>query len=189
MTTKQLEKNIQEIWEMLKENERRLDRIENERLDRIIENTSRQVEKATKAVDALTSKWGRFVEGLLIPAVERLFQQRGIPVEKVSPRVKAHKNGRTMEIDIMAINEGYVVLIEAKSTLSVADVEEHQQNLSAFKFFYPEYADRKVIGAVAGIVIDEGADRYAYQAGLFAIGQSGETVKILNDEKFVPSTW
>ncbi len=170
MTTKELEKNIQEVWKMFRENERR-----------IAENS--------KAVAALTSKWGRFVEGLLIPAVERLFEERGIAVDKISPRVKARKNGRTMEIDILAINEEYVVLIEAKSTLSVEDINEHLQNLAEFKFFYPEYADRKVIGAVAGIVVDEGAVRYAYQAGLFVIGQSGDTVKILNDKKFVPKTW
>jgi len=40
-----------------------------------------------------------------------------------------------------------------------------------------------------GIVIDEGADRYAYQQGLFVIGQSGETVRILNDDQFRPKEW
>ena len=50
----------------------------------------------------------------------------------------------------------------------------------------PEYADRKVIGAVAGIIIDEGADKFAYKIGLFVIVQSGETVKITNDDEFSP---
>jgi hypothetical protein len=184
MTAKQLEKTVQEVWELFRENERRFDETK-----RIVEKTSREVAKATKAVDALTGKWGRFVEGLLVPAVERLFQPRGIPVDKVSQRVKAHKNGRNMEIDVLAINQGYVVLIEAKSTLTVEKVNEHVQKLSEFKFFFPEYADRKVVGAIAGIVIEESADRYAYKCGLFVIGQSGETVKILNDKKFVPHTW
>ena len=49
--------------------------------------------------------------------------------------------------------------------------------------------NKKVIGAVAGIVIDESADKYAYRKGLFVIGQTGETVKILNDEKFEPKVW
>ncbi|KJR42841.1 hypothetical protein MCHI_001259 [Candidatus Magnetoovum chiemensis] len=39
---------------------------------------------------------------------------------------------------------------------------------------------------MAGIVIEEGVDRYAYQCGLFVISQSGDTVKILNDSKFRP---
>lgn len=81
------------------------------------------------------------------------------------------------------------MLVEAKSTLSVENVNEHLEKLARFKSFFPEYADRKVIGAVAGIVIDESADRYAYKSGLFVIGQSGETVKILNDMKFIPRSW
>lgn len=61
--------------------------------------------------------------------------------------------------------------------------------MAEFKQFFPEYQDRRVFGAVAGIVIDEGADRYAYQNGLFVIGEKGETVKILNDQKFTPKVW
>lgn len=160
-----------------------------EETNRRFEETSRELKEMGKRVDGLSSKWGRFVEGLLVPAVERLFKERGIAVEKVSQRIKIHKNGDTMEIDIMVINREYVVLIEAKSTLSVENVNEHLEKLARFKSFFPEYADRKVLGAVAGIVIDEGADRYAYKSGLFVIGQSGETVKILNDEKFTPRSW
>jgi hypothetical protein len=52
-----------------------------------------------------------------------------------------------------------------------------------------KYKNKKALGAVAGIVIDEGADRHAYRQGLFVIAQSGETVKILNDAKFEPKTW
>ncbi len=61
--------------------------------------------------------------------------------------------------------------------------------MKAFKKFFPEYADRKAIGAVAGIDIDEGADKFAYRQGFFVIGQTGETVEILNDGKFQPKVW
>ncbi|CAN2049966.1 hypothetical protein GMMP1_860013 [Candidatus Magnetomoraceae bacterium gMMP-1] len=50
-------------------------------------------------------------------------------------------------------------------------------------------ANRKAIGAVAGIVIDEGVERFAYRKALFVIVQSGETVQILNDNKFKPKIW
>jgi hypothetical protein len=61
--------------------------------------------------------------------------------------------------------------------------------MEKFKTFFPEYADRKAVAAVAGIVIDEGVDRYAYKNGLFVIAQSGDTVQVMNDEKFVPKEW
>ena len=94
-----------------------------------------------------------------------------------------------MEIDLLAHNGDVAVLVEVKSTLSVNDVKVHLQQLADFKTFFPEYADRKLYGAVAGIVIEEGADRFAYQQELFVIAQSGETVILLNDEKFQPKIW
>ncbi len=191
MATVESELTYEKILKLFEETNRRFEETSRrfEETDRQVKETSREVKEICKRVDGLSSKWGRFVEGLLVPAVERLFKERGITVEKVSQRIKIHKNGDTMEIDIMVINREYVVLIEAKSTLSVENINEHLENLARFKSFFPEYADRKVIGAVAGIVIDEGADRYAYKSGLFVIGQSGETVKILNDKKFIPRSW
>jgi len=177
METQQTELSFEKIWKLF------------QATDRQFKETSRELKEIGKRVDGLSSKWGRFVEGLLVPAVKRLFNERGIAVEKVTQRVKIHKNGDTIEIDIMVINREYVVLVEAKSTLSVENVNEHLEKIARFKSFFPEYADRKVLGAVAGIVIDESADRYAYKSGLFVIGQSGETVKILNDKKFVPRAW
>jgi hypothetical protein len=191
MATVESELTYEKILKLFEETNRRFEETSRrfEETDRQVKETSREVKEICKRVDGLSSKWGRFVEGLLVPAVERLFKERGITVEKVSQRIKIHKNGDAMEIDIMVINREYVVLIEAKSTLSVENVNEHLEKLARFKSFFPEYADRKVIGAVAGIVIDEGADRYAYKSGLFVIGQSGETVKILNDKKFIPRSW
>ncbi|RMD95130.1 MAG: DUF3782 domain-containing protein [Calditrichaeota bacterium] len=199
MSNKNFEKSIQEIWNLFKETDRRLDERFKEtdrrfketdrRLDKLFKETARQLRETNQRIDALTGKWGRFVEGLLIPAVERLFKERGIEVKRVFQRARSQQNGLEMEIDILAVNEEYVVAIEAKSTLGVEDIKEHLHRLSQFKAFFPEYANRKIIGAVAGIVIEEGADRFAYKTGLFVIGQSGETVRILNDKKFVPRTW
>jgi hypothetical protein len=42
---------------------------------------------------------------------------------------------------------------------------------------------------VAGIVIQEDADKYAYKKGLYVLKQKGEIVEIANDDKFVPREW
>ena len=54
---------------------------------------------------------------------------------------------------------------------------------------FPEYAQKQLYGAVAGIEIEEGADRYAYRQGLFVLAQAGETVSILNNPDFEPKNW
>ncbi|MFH0925356.1 MAG: DUF3782 domain-containing protein [bacterium] len=157
--------------------------------DRGFKETKKEIDKAIKLVSDLTGKWGRFVEGLIVPAARRLFRERGIEVSRVYQRAKSRKDGEEMEIDVLAVDGEYVVLIEAKSTLKVEHVNEHIEKLGMFKEFFPEYKDKKAIGAVGGIVIEEGSDKYAYKKGLFVIVESGENVKLLNDEKFKPMIW
>jgi predicted AAA+ superfamily ATPase len=181
MTVKDMEQEIQEIWKLFRETDARL--------SAQFQETRALIEKISTEVGNLTGKWSKFVEGLVAPATVKLFRERGIEVTGISQRVKRQKDSDGIEIDILATNEQYVILIEAKSTLGVEDIQEHLERLGKFAAFFPEYKDRKVIGAVAGIVIDEGADKFAYRNGLFVIAQSGETVKILNDEQFRPKVW
>ena len=44
-------------------------------------------------------------------------------------------------------------------------------------------------GAVAGMIIENQADRYAYKNGLYVLRQKGNLVEIVNDENFVPREW
>jgi len=188
MPQQELESSIREVWSLFKETEKRFKETD-ERMDRRSRETDEKIKQVSEQVGALTGKWGKFVEGLIVPGAVSMFREKGIEIDRIFQRVEAHKDKDNLEIDILGVNSEYALLIEAKSTLGVEDVKEHVERIQAFKRFFPEYEDRKVIGAVAGIVIDEGADRFAYRQGFFVIGQTGETVKILNDEKFEPKTW
>jgi len=181
MTNAEVEQEFQKAWKMFQESA-----IELKETRTMIREMSTETDKK---IGELTGKWSRFVEGLIAPAAVRIFTERGIKVNTVFQRVKKQYNGDGIEIDILVINGEYAVLIEVKSTLGVDDIKDHLERLGKFAAFFPEYKDRKVVGAVAGIVIDEGADKFAYRNGLFVIAQSGETVKILNDEKFTPKVW
>jgi hypothetical protein len=151
-------------------------------LKKTVANTSR-------AVDSLTTRWGRFVEELVEPAVIQLFRSRGIDVKETHSRMRVKRQGLAMEIDILVVDETEVVLVECKSRLSQDDVDEFLAKLSQFKQAFPLYQNFQAYGAVAGIEIDEGVDRYAYKKGLFVIKPSGETVAIINDLNFRPQSW
>ncbi|MFH7244971.1 MAG: hypothetical protein ACHWZW_19215 [Spirulina sp.] len=152
------------------------------RLEQIAANTSREVA-------GLTTRWGQFVENLVEPAVVRLFQERGIEVQETSRRLKSQRPGASMEIDILAVNGDVAVAIEVKSRLSRQDVEDFLGRLPKFKQAFPQYGAYHIHGAVAGIELDKGVDRYAYQQGLFVIKQTGDTVTLANDRKFQPMAW
>ena len=185
---KETDRKFQELREHVERTTSGFDKLreEREKMDKLL--TEKFLE-SKRMVDKLTGKWGAFVEGLVLPAVERLFSDRGIELTQTLSRARAKRNGNAMEIDILGVNKEYAVLVEAKSTLSVDDVDEHLERLRKFKQFFHQYKGYKVIGAVAGIVISESVEKYAMKKGLFVIAQSGESVKILNDEQFKPTVW
>ncbi len=158
-------------------------------LDRRLVELNKASKRAVRAVDALTTRWGRFVEQLVEPAIVGLFQSRGIDVAQVASRVRSRKQGLAMEIDIVAINGQEMVAVECKSRLSYDDVNNFISKLERFKLAFPQYNNFRLYGAVAGIEINEGIDRYAYQKGLFVIKPSGDSVEIINDVNFQASAW
>ena len=157
--------------------------------NRSMDELKKSVAETTRAVNALTSRWGRFVEELVEPAVVRLFRERGIDVKEKHPRVSSERLEVPMEIDILVVNTTSVVLVECKSRLSIDDVNDFIENLQKFKLAFPAYKNYQVYGAMAGIEINDGVDRNAYQRGLFVIRPSGDTVAIVNDEKFKAKLW
>ncbi|HIJ84993.1 MAG: DUF3782 protein [Magnetococcales bacterium] len=171
------------------EETRRILRESGEETDRRFQETERVVKEVSRQIGQLGSRWGEFVEKMIAPACIDMFTKRGIQVDEVFSRARKNLDGQNMEIDLLVANTVAAVLVEVKSNLRVEDVRDHLERLKKFKRFFPRYADCTVYGAVAGIVIDADADQFAMNRGLFVIAQSGETVRIANDESFVPKTW
>jgi len=157
--------------------------------DRRFQETDRQIQQVNRQIGRLGGAWRRFVEDLVAPACERIFLERGIPVDQVSQRVKRRHQGDTLEIDVLVVNQGHVLAVEVKSSLTVADVKKFVADLERFDTFFPEYAAMQLYGAVAGIGIESEADVYASRQGLFVLAESGDGVVILNDRDFVPKSW
>ena len=185
----QMRETDRKVREMSEATDRKV-REMSEATDRQFKATDLKIDRVSTLVGNLGGRWGDFVEGLVAPACATLFAERGIPVHKTSRNVRATlKGNRHMEIDVLVVNTDAVALVEVKSALTVEHVREHLTRLAEFKEFFPEYADKRVIGAVAGIVIEENVDRFAMNKGLFVIVQSGDSVCMANDEAFVPRTW
>ena len=181
----------EEIWEILRklalsseETDRRM-----QETDRRMQETDRKLKEVTQAIGRLGNRLGEFVEGMVRPAVVRLFQDRGIAVHQVFRGAYAERDQEAMEIDLLVVNNLDAVLVEVKSELKVDDVKEHIGRLQRFKKLFPQYAGFHVMGAVARMVVPEDTARFAYRQGLFVLAQSGDTVTISNDPCFQPGVW
>ncbi len=130
---------------------------------------------------------------MVISKIIRLCKERGIMIKTSVQKAKAFLNDQEYyEIDLLLIGDDFAVAVDIKSSLSVEDVKEHLERLDKIKKVAPRRIDLSNIslfGAVAGMIIEEGADRFAYKKGLFVLRQKGNIVEIANDEKFKPKIW
>ena len=145
--------------------------------------------QANQAVNNLSSRWGRFVENIVAPAVLRLFQERGIAVQEIYQRVRSARDAINLEVDILAVDDDVAVIVEIKSRLTQNHIRQVLNTLSQFKTAFPHYARYQIHGAVAAIEIDRDVDTYAANQGLFVIAQAGDSVEISNDQNFTPRIW
>ena len=155
------------------------------RFREITEELSKDFQKTRKEVANVTDALGRFSENMVAPAIVRIFNEAGIPMSETAQRVRSPL--RRIEYDIVAVNAHDVVVVSVKTRLNAEHVTEFlEKRLSIFKEVFPRYQDMNVLGAVAGMSIEQEADTSAIKQGLYVLTQSGENVTLLNDASFQP---
>ncbi len=185
---RETDRKFQETREIMRQQSRETDRKFQE-TDRKFQETREIIKETSKKVGELSNRLGEFVEEMVRPGVEKLFQERGIDVHSQIGPMKASNADGGIQVDLAVRNTTEMVLIECKSKLSEDDINDHLERLAKFKKYFPEYTDKKLMGAMAAMVIPENVAKYSYKQGLFVIAQTGEIMTILNDEKFNPKVF
>ena len=191
-----------EIWDILKENSLQIGRLQSAQLetDRILKElsaeiketqkiTAREINAVNTSIGRLSNRLGEFVEEAVRPSAVRLFRERGIDVHEVHQNVTSDREGSAFEIDLLVVNNQDVVAIECKSNLSIDDVNEHLERLEKIKRFLPDHVNKRISGALAGMVIPANVASYAIKKGLYVIGQNGEHLELRNEKSFTAKTW
>jgi len=180
-----------DVWRMFQETDRKFQETDRkfQETDRKFQETDRKLKEVTASVGRLSNRLGDFIEEAVRPSAVRLFRERDIDVHEVHENVSAQREAGGIEVDLLVVNDTDVVAIECKSKLKTDDVNEHLARLSKLKLLLPTYAGKRVMGAVAAMVIPDNVARYAAAQGLFVIGQNGEHLEIRNDADFRPSVW
>jgi hypothetical protein len=103
------------------------------------------------------------------------------------------ENNRTMtDIDILLSNTDTVMAVEVKRQLDdKRDVDDHLERMERIRKYPPaEVAGKKLVGAMAGGVVDDDTRRYAYESGFFVLELTGDTVQLIPPpDGFVPKQW
>ena len=182
----------QEIWEILREisavqqdTARRM-----RETDQLIKRQARAADRRMAKLDELfNGQWGKLIEALVKGDLVRLLQRRGIAVQHTVTNPRQNYGERRWEFDIVAINGEEVVVVEVKTTLRVPDIDRFVGRLNEFPDLMPEYASRRIYGAVAYLKAHQQSDVRAERLGLFVIRATGSSASITNRGGFTPRTF
>ena len=155
-------------------------------LNEALRDSQRRINKLD---ELFTSQWGKLVEALVDGKVVELLNGRGIEVEQTSQRCEGVYEGKTQEIDILAINGTEIVAVEVKTTLRPEDIGIFENKLKVLKLWMRQYAEKKIYGAVAYIRADAGSAKLAAKRGLFVIRAVGESARLINSPNFKPRSF
>ena len=158
--------------------------------DRQLKETDRQLketDRRLKETDSrFNSQWGKLVESLVGGNIAQKFADRGLQVQGTTQRAKKTFEDKQYEFDIIVHNGDEIIVVEVKTTLDVGKVKHFLEKLKCFKKLFPEYANKKVYGAVAFIVADSGSDQYSENQKIFVIKATGDSASIINSQNFKP---
>ncbi len=142
-----------------------------------MERISRENNKAIKEMkNVFTTEWGRLIEALCKSAAFKLFKKEGIEIDRIYEGIhKAKEDGQdVMEIDVALCDTSVAVIVEVKTRCGKRDIDYFLGQMEHCKEYYKEFADKKLLVAVAAINYDTGAVKYAHKKGVYVLKLTGE---------------
>ena len=163
---------------------------------RFRDESKRENREFKRQLGDIANKYGRLIEDIVAPSICRVMKQAlGFDEETLcfaNERIKrAHRGDvrRLREFDVVAECCDYVMINETKSSLKAVDVADLIDTIAVAREYFPEYRDRKIIGSVASVSIDESVVNFATKNGILALAVGDELMDIQNPAGFTPAVW
>ena len=146
-----------------------------------------------KAWGELSNRLGTMAEDLVAPSVPRILRTvlgcPGDAIEQTAVRMRRRSSvdpAISREFDVIASCGDYFLFNETKSRLSPQDVTDFGEALASVRQFVPEVADKRIVGAIASLYVDESLVRFGERNGLIVLGFGQDVMDVLNSPGFSP---
>ena len=187
---RETDKMFQETYKQIKETDKQIK--ENDELltqkfretDKKFQETDRKIDRLAKLYGGVSENSKDVAEEFFRRGLEARSSLFGIEYTEVDHLARTSKKLQG-EYDIVLHNGDYAIVIEVKYKLHPDDVLDFiNRKLVNFKPLFPEYARKKVLGAVAGMSVPTDSYTLATKHGLLVLTQSGENMSVMNQEGF-----
>ncbi len=150
--------------------------------------TDRQLKELGKQIGGLGAKFSSFTEGLALPSMETILRQC-FGMEVISPSVRVSKEGKHIEIDVLAysnsdLNTAYIV--EVKSHAREDSITQLKSILQRFRTFFPEHKNKQLYGILAAVDMSPELRQKTLQEGFYVARIHDQVFELDTPENFQP---
>jgi hypothetical protein len=186
-----------DVWQMLAElttSQSELTAAQKEtdrQLKELGKQTDRQLKELGKQIGGLGAKFGSFTEGLALPSMETILRQR-FGMEVISPSVRVSKEGKHIEIDVLAyangnLNTAYIV--DVKSHAREDSITQLKSILQRFRTFFPEHKDKQLYGILAAVDMSPKLRQKTLEEGFYVARIHDQVFELDTPENFQPQSY
>jgi hypothetical protein len=153
--------------------------------------TDRQLKELGKQIGGLGAKFGSFTEGLALPSMETILRQR-FGMEVISPSVRVSKEGKHIEIDVLAYTNGDLntaYIVEVKSHAREDSITQLKSILQRFRTFFPEHKNKQLYGILSAVDMSPELRQKTLQEGFYVARIHDQVFELDTPENFQPQSY
>ncbi|REJ59145.1 MAG: DUF3782 domain-containing protein [Microcystis aeruginosa DA14] len=192
-TDKQLKETdllLKEVSQQQKENAQQLKETDRQQKENAQQQkkTDKQLKELGQQIGGLGAKFGSFTEGLALPSMETILRQR-FGMEVVSPSVRVSKDGKHLEIDVLAYTNGELntaYIVEVKSHAREESITQLKSILQRFRSFFTEHKDKKLYGILASVDLSNELREKILQEGFYVARIHDQVFELDIPDNFQP---
>jgi len=116
---------FEKVWATLQENAR-IQAEGYKEIREIQKETSRKMAKLNKQMGDLHNRFGEMAEHLVVPSIEKRFNELGFHFNHVAPggyKVLDDTGKVLAQVDILLLNSGHIMAVEVKARVHIKDIE------------------------------------------------------------------
>ena len=187
---KETDRQLKEVSQQQKETELLLKEVSQQQKENAQQQkkTDKQLKELGQQIGGLGAKFGSFTEGLALPSMETILRQR-FGMEVVSPSVRVSKDGKHLEIDVLAYTNGELntaYIVEVKSHAREESITQLKSILQRFRSFFPEHKDKKLYGILASVDLSNELREKILQEGFYVARIHDQVFELDIPDNFQP---
>ncbi len=154
----------------------------------LMKQSQRETRELKKQIGELGNKFGSFTEGMAYPSMCKILE-RQLKVKVMGANMRSHRNGRTMEVDVVGSAPEAVYVVEVKSHLQEEGLQKMVKTLSEFTDFFPDHKGKAVYGILAAVHVDRTMAARIRKHGLYVARISDDTFRLEAPKNFKPKSF